>query len=149
MILIVLLPIIIILYYFTPTKQFGKKLIEVLVINSFFPFIWMLVFAMGKVVVDVLKALYLPVDFGFLSFLALTSTLYVNNKLYKEIGLNFDVASPITYTYQSVREITRQVPKDVRQDLRSMGGRIRDRWNASRDIQYNNAQDPIGNVLDK
>ncbi len=149
MILIVLLPIIILLYYFTPTKQFGKKMMEILVINSFFPFIWMLVFAMGKVVVDVLKALYLPIDLGLLSFLAFTSTLYVNNKLYKEIGLNFDVASPVTYTYQSVREIYKQVPRGMKPDFSRIGSRIRDKWNSSRDVRYDNVQDTIGNVVDR
>lgn len=149
MLLIVLLPIIVILYYFTPTKQFGKKMIEILVINSFFPFIWMLVFAMGKIVVNVLKGLFLPVDFGVLSFLALTSTLYVNNKLYKEIGLNFDVASPITYTYQSVKEIYGRVPRGIREDIRNFGGRVRDRWNSRRDIPYAAVQDPIGDAVDR
>ncbi len=149
MILIVLLPIIILLYYFTPTKQFGKKLIEILIINSLFPFIWMLVFAMGKIVVDVLKALYLPVDVGVLSFLALTSTLYVNNKLYKQIGLNFDIASPVTYTVQSVKQIYRQVPKKMRSDIRQISGRIKGRWNAGKDVPYGSFRDTIGDAVDK
>jgi len=149
MILIVLLPIIIILYYFIPTKQFGKKLIEILVINAFFPFIWMLVFAMGKVVVDVLQATFLPSDYGILSFLALTSTLYVNNKLYKQMGLNFDIASPVTYTVQNVRKIYNQVPKKMRTDIKQMGGRIKEKWNANKDISYRGFRDTIGEVVDR
>jgi len=149
MILIILLPLIIILYYFIPTKQFGKKLIEILIINSFFPFIWMLVFAMGKIVVDVLQATFLPVDFGLLSFLALTSTLYVNNKLYKQLGLNFDIASPVTYTVQNVRKIYHQVPKKMRTDIKQMGGRLKERWNSGKDVSYRGYRDPIGEVVDR
>ena len=149
MALIVLLPVIIILYFFNPTKLFGRKLLEILVINSFFPFIWMLIFAMGKVVVDVLKAMFLPVDLGLLSFLALTSTLYVNNKLYKQIGLNFDLWSPITYSYESVKTIVKKVPKGMREDIKQFGSRVRDRWNSKRDISYKDFRDPIGDVIEK
>ena len=149
MILICLLPIIIILYYFTPTKQFGKKLIEILIINSLFPFIWMIIFAMGKVVVNVIQALFLPVDLGVLSFLAVTSTLYVNNKLYKQIGLNFDIATPVTSTVYSVKKIYRQVPKKMREDVKQFGGRIRDKWNSNRDISYKDYRDTIGEAVDK
>ena len=149
MILICLLPIIIILYYFTPTKQFGKKLIEVLIINAVFPFIWMLIFAMGKVVVNVIQALYLPIDFGALSFLALASTLYVNNKLYKQIGLNFDITSPVAYTVQTVRKIYTQVPEKAKSDIKQFGGRIRDKWNARKDVPYGSFRDAIGEAVDK
>ncbi|MEA2037411.1 MAG: hypothetical protein U9O94_07920 [Nanoarchaeota archaeon] len=149
MILICLLPIIILLYYFTPTKQFGKKLIEVLIINSVFPFVWMLVFAMGKVAVNVIQDLFLPVDFGILSFLALTSTLYINNKLYKQIGLNFDIASPVTYTVQSVKKIYTKVPGKMKSDVRQFRDRVKERWNSKKDIPYGGYDDTIGSVVDK
>ena len=149
MILICMLPIIIILYYFAPTKQFGKKLIEILVINSIFPFIWMLIFAMGKVVVSVIQGLFLPVDLGILSFLALTSTLYVNNKLYKRIGLNFDIASPVTYTIKSVQKIYKQVPAKMKSDIKQFGGRIKDRWNAKKDISYSGYRDTLGEAVER
>ena len=149
MILICLLPIIIILYYFAPTKQFGKKIIEILVINAAFPFIWMLIFAMGKVVVSAIQAMFLPIDLGILSFLALTSTLYVNNKLYKQLGLNFDIASPITYTVHSVKTIYKQVPKNMKSDIKYFGGRMKDKWNSGKDIPYSNYRDPIGEAVDR
>ena len=149
MLLIILLPLIILLYYFTPTKQFGKKLIEILVINSLFPFIWMLIFAMGKIVVDVLQALYLPVDLGILSFLALTSTLYVNNKLYKQIGLNFDIASPVTQTYHSVRQVYNKVPGKMKTDIKQFGGRLRERWNQRKDVPYGSFKDTIGEAVER
>lgn len=149
MILVCLLPIIIILYYFTPTKQFGKKLIEILVINSVFPFIWMLVFAMGKVVVNVIQAMYLPVDLGVLSFLAVASTLYVNNKLYKQIGLNFDIATPVITTVHSVKKIYSQVPKKMKTDVKRFGSRIRDKLDSRRDISYGSFRDTIGEAVDK
>jgi len=149
MILTCMLPIIIILYYFTPTKQFGRKLIEILIINSFFPFIWMLIFAMGKVVVNVIKDMFLPVDFGVISFLAVASTLYVNNKLYKQIGLNFDIASPVTTTYTSVKKIYKQVPKKMRADVKRFGGKIRDSWNSRKDVPYGSFRDTIGEAVDR
>ena len=149
MILICLLPIIIILYYFAPTKQFGKKLIEILVINAAFPFIWMLIFAMGKVVVSAIHAMFLPIDLGILSFLALTSTLYVNNKLYTQLGLNFNVASPIMYTVHSVKTIYKQVPKKMKSDMKHFGGRMKDKWNAGKDVSYSSYRDPIGEAVER
>ncbi len=149
MILICLLPIIMILYFFTPTRQFGKKLVEILAINSIFPFIWMLVFAMGKVVVNVIQALFLPVDLGILTFLALTSTLYVNNKLYKKIGLNFDIASPVTYTFKSVKKIYKQVPAKMKSDIKHYGERIKDKWNSKKDISYSGYRDPLGEAVER
>ena len=149
MILTCLLPIIIILYYFTPTKQFGRKLIEVLIINAFFPFIWMLIFAMGNVMVNVIHEMYLPVDLGVISFLAVASTLYVNNKLYKQIGLNFDIASPVTTTVTSVKKIYKQVPSKVKTDVRRFGGRIKDSWNKRKDIPYGSFRDTIGEAVGK
>jgi len=149
MMLICLLPIIILLYYFSPTRQFGKKLIEILAVNAVFPFIWMLVFAMGKVVVNVIQALFLPVDLGLLTFLALTSTLYVNNTLYKKIGLNFDIAGPVAYTFQSVKRVYTQVPSKMKSDMKQFGSRIKDRWNSKKDISYFGNSDSLGEAVDK
>ena len=148
MLLTCLLPIIVILCYFIPTKQFGKKLAEVLVINSVFPFIWMLIFAMGKVVVNVIHAV-LPVDFGLLSFLALASTLYVNNKLYNKMGLNFDIASPVVYAYQSVKRIYNQVPQGMKDDINRFSNKVRDWRNARRDVSYDSIRDTIGEAVDR
>jgi hypothetical protein len=149
MILICMLPIIIILYYFTPTKQYGKKLIEILVINSVFPFIWMLVFAMGKVVVDVIQAMFIPISLGTLSFLGLTASLYVNNKLYKQIGLNFDIATPVTSTIHSVKTIYKQVPGKMKSDIKNLKGRLSERWNRNKDVSYKSYRDTIGDVVDR
>lgn len=148
MALICLLPIIIILYYFIPTKQYGRKLLEILLINAFFPFLWMLIFAMGKIAVDVLQATLLPVNFGLLSFLALTATLYVNNRLYKQIALNFDISTPFTQTVHNIRTAYTKMPEGFKQRVRSTGGKVIDAFQKNREINYHKYKDPLGETLD-
>lgn len=149
MILLVTLPITIILYYFTPTKPYGRKLLELLAINIAFPFIWMLIFAMAKVAVNVIEATFLPISFGTLQFLSLTAALYANNKLYKTIGLNFDIASPVTETIRSVKSVYRQIPPGMKSDFQKFRERWKERSWRKKEFSYKDYRDPIGDAVER
>jgi len=148
LVFIVLSPFIVILYFFTPTQHIGGKLGRLWLINIFFPFIWMLVFAMGKVVIVVLVAMHLPIPQTLLTFLVFTATLWLNNRLYKSLALNFDLATPITETYKTVKTVYKQTPKTFRDGIKQAKGRIIDQYNSMKDVSYKDFRSPF-DFMDK
>lgn len=83
-------PLIVVTYFFLPTKEFGAQWVKIFFINAFFPVIWILVFTFGKIITNILIG-----DMLFVADMAhifvFAATLYLNNYLYKKLALDLSL----------------------------------------------------------
>ena len=89
------MPLIVTLNFFLPTRHFGFKFIKMFFINAFFPLIWILVFVLGKIIVDIIGAKSLLTK-ELAQILVFAGCLYLNNYLYKTLAFNLSLRNAVS-----------------------------------------------------
>ena len=112
--LLALLPLILTMYFFLPTRQMGAQLLQMFAINTFFPLLWVTILAVGGLFVASLGNGRLFVPTFILELIASIASFYICGKLYLRYGFSISIVESVAKPVGTVISIAMKVAGKVK-----------------------------------